>query len=296
MYEDGLSQQKIGAFFDRCHRTIGNVLKRNGVASRSPHNIVEESKIRNAVKDGSGLTRVCSESGYCPKTVKKYLGERTLRRQRRYDLDRGYFLSIDSPEKAYWLGFLLADGSVNKRLGRFAISLQARDSDHLSSLKEALSYSGPVNMKQVRPKNGKTYWKTEMTVCSREMKNNLESLGFALFKRGDTSILNIIRQDLIRYVVRGLFDGDGGLHLSSRRVAVSFVDAHRSVVEWMMDHFVKTLGINRKKIYSRRGKAWSFQYDRRTSCEEILDYIYGGGGPSLKRKYEKFLCLKSRNW
>ena len=44
-------------------------------------------------------------------------------------IDSSYFSKIDSPEKAYWLGFLFTDGSVDhyRSTGRIRLQLQEQD-------------------------------------------------------------------------------------------------------------------------------------------------------------------------
>ena len=51
-----------------------------------------------------------------------------------------YFSSIDSPEKAYWLGLLFTDGSVDHygHTGRIRLQLQEQDIDILEKFKEDL--------------------------------------------------------------------------------------------------------------------------------------------------------------
>ncbi|MEJ2251040.1 MAG: hypothetical protein P8Y97_15480 [Candidatus Lokiarchaeota archaeon] len=47
-------------------------------------------------------------------------------------LKSNFFKDINNKEKAYWLGFLCADGYINKtRKGRFGIELSSKDKNHL---------------------------------------------------------------------------------------------------------------------------------------------------------------------
>lgn len=52
-----------------------------------------------------------------------------------------YFSVIDSPIKAYWLGFLFTDGTVDhyQKTGRIRLQLQERDKEILEKFKEDLS-------------------------------------------------------------------------------------------------------------------------------------------------------------
>lgn len=52
-------------------------------------------------------------------------------RKRKYILNENYFESITTPEQAYWLGFLSADGYVNTAQGELELELQEQDQEHL---------------------------------------------------------------------------------------------------------------------------------------------------------------------
>ena len=56
-----------------------------------------------------------------------------------YDVD--YFKKIDTIEKAYWLGFIYADGyvSVGKQNYEFGIELQGSDYKHLKKFNKAIN-------------------------------------------------------------------------------------------------------------------------------------------------------------
>jgi hypothetical protein len=73
----------------------------------------------------------------------------------RYDLDESFFDRIDTEEKAYWLGFLGADGGIYK--GRISIQLAPRDKAHLSKLLGSLQANHPIREVSSTLRNGKTY-------------------------------------------------------------------------------------------------------------------------------------------
>jgi hypothetical protein len=67
--------------------------------------------------------------------------------QRKYTLDHGYFNVIDAPEKAYWLGFLTADGSVvGDDVSGWCVSLELAEYDagHVLKFARAMSTDAPV--------------------------------------------------------------------------------------------------------------------------------------------------------
>ena len=53
-------------------------------------------------------------------------------KKEKYTYNHNYFENIDTKEKAYWLGFIYADGNVNKAGSTLRINLQGKDHLHLA--------------------------------------------------------------------------------------------------------------------------------------------------------------------
>lgn len=72
---------------------------------------------------------------------------------RKHKLNKSYFASIDSEEKAYWLGFLMADGCVykgsSKNSYRLQINLSFNDRDCLEKLNESIESDYDIKDKYV---------------------------------------------------------------------------------------------------------------------------------------------------
>ena len=73
-----------------------------------------------------------------------------MARPRTYTLDEKYFDKIDSQNKAYILGFIYADGSINK--GCLNITLSNKDVEILEFIKDELKYSGKISIKKNKRK------------------------------------------------------------------------------------------------------------------------------------------------
>ena len=78
--------------------------------------------------------------------------------KRKYNCNYDYFKIIDTPEKAYWLGFIMADGCVmiSKRIRKLKtyetiqqryflkIALSSVDTQHLEKFNQCINSSYPV--------------------------------------------------------------------------------------------------------------------------------------------------------
>lgn len=144
------------------------------------------------------------------------LRENTPELWRTYSCDHHFFDEIDSEAKAYWLGFLLADGCVYHTQGGsdvVSINLQSRDEDHLGKLLESLasnhvirhsSFDNPL----VRNGEQRRHY-ARIDIASRELASALASHGI-VSRKTQGHITPEIREDLKRHFYRGYVDGDGG--------------------------------------------------------------------------------------
>lgn len=135
--------------------------------------------------------------------------------KRTYTLLEDVFETIDTEEKAYWLGFLYADGTTDLEKGRLKIALAEKDKTHLVKLKDFLGFNGTIKWYSRKPFNSKDYKyicqpQNELCIYSRELVRDLQSFGI-VSKRKEKGTMNIdnIPPGLIRHFWRGVFDGDG---------------------------------------------------------------------------------------
>ena len=85
----------------------------------------------------------------------------------RNTLIKDIFHIIDTEEKAYWLGFLYADGYVSK-YNQVEVSLALEDEDHLIKLKDFIN----TNTKIIKDDH-----RCRLLFCSKELVKDLANLG-----------------------------------------------------------------------------------------------------------------------
>ena len=69
---------------------------------------------------------------------------------RKYDLNENYFEKVDSPEKAYLLGLIYADGCNYTPTNTITFYFQEQDKHILEDIKRLLHYNSPL--KEIKPK------------------------------------------------------------------------------------------------------------------------------------------------
>ena len=206
-----------------------------------------------------------------------------------------YFSIIDNPEKAYWLGFLFTDGSVDhyKTSGRIRLQLQNADEEILHKYKEDLGLDCNL-IYDKRP--NKQCVSIEFT--DEQIFNDLSQYGIIPGKTYNTYNIpyeKIPKEFLPAYVL-GLFDGDGGLSYSkdfSTDVTLGFTSYYESIVndfQYIIDKILIPKEKSSKNIYT---SAWHTQWRGRLQVLNILNYLYDNCPRHLNRKYQKYLLLKN---
>ncbi len=132
---------------------------------------------------------------------------------RLYNRGNRFFENIDSEQKAYWLGFIYADGYVLDNV--FGINLAAKDREHLEAFKLATGIINPIHsmINQLTDENGitKFYPGVRVQVNDPEMINYLSKLGVREGKTYNVEFpdKNQVPKNLMSHFIRGFFDGDG---------------------------------------------------------------------------------------
>lgn len=237
------------------------------------------------------LKRTLTEMGlYAPRRYKKG-------GFRKYQIDQDYFKSIDSHEKAYFLGYLWADG-LNAKYGRSChttLSLHHKDTYILEYFRDLIYPTKDKPICFCKRRNKDTL--AVLALGTKEVYEDLLSLGMNNRKTVESHIPKIDEQYLMSFTL-GYFDGDGCIHLQkyvSKKDSDSFnLCANVSIVSnnTIMDEFINlfrergidfysvphnTVGYKRIHIYSYR------------NVKKFYDLVYANQKTFLKRKHDKFV-------
>lgn len=222
------------------------------------------------------IRKVLRQNNIHIKTVR----ERALEK---YPRDSFYFNKIDTREKAYWLGFLYADGCVSTN-NNLQISIKDSDYDHLDAFRKAI---GAINHKIVKTqKKDKFGW--HFSIRDKQLCDDLKAHGCIERK---SLILKFptkeqVPEEFIYDFLRGYFDGDGTISLDRRfqtpQVRVGFCGTFE-----FLQGVEKVLGLTNSLVKISIENSYSFNVQGNKKGKVILDKLYQNS-PSiyLKRKYD----------
>ena len=155
--------------------------------------------------------------GYCLPHKRQLWQKRELRPLqpqygRKYVIDHHFFDEIDTEEKAYWLGFITADGCIVSKCA-LAINLATVDAGHLEKLSISLSSDYPVRLgPSSKSPNGMARWYAN----SMPIVSALGALAVTP-RKSATALPWNGPAELMRHYWRGMVDGDGGISRFSVR-------------------------------------------------------------------------------
>lgn len=200
---------------------------------------------------------------------------------RKYKINENYFKIIDTEEKAYWLGFLYADGYIGESSGVIELSLCHEDEEHLLKFKHCLESNSPIKRKIVNLK-GKNYSSSRLCICNKNMIEDLISCGCVQNKSLVLNFPTFLEEELIHHFIRGYFDGDGSVGVYDGQLRFSLIGTKN-----LLNSCIHHMGLYSKKMQSQ-GKAYSISYHGNNIVTKIYNYLYENSSIYLNRKKLKF--------
>lgn len=217
----------------------------------------------------------------------KILDIKIINKQNDSDIKENIFDNINTEEKAYWLGFLYADGYISKD-GVIELGLQERDLEHIKKFKKFLNSKNKICYR----KNTKSY---RLSFRNKHMVKSLKDKGVInnkslILTYPDESILP---KYLTRHFIRGFFDGDGYLGIKNQNGKTT----GRLGITSGSPTFIKELikAMNWKELSIRKDKrnnSYVIEWSSFLTYFMLLE-LYNNSIIYLDRKYEKFLIIQT---
>lgn len=236
--------------------------------------------------------------------ISKNIGARSHREANsKYSFNENFFNQIDTEEKAYWLGFLIADGYITKRDNSYkiGIALSSCDIGHLEKLNKSLDSDYPIRTYEATKNSYSNNSYSRLIYSSKTMFNDLLKYNFVEHKTNilnppDLSLLNDFTSDFIR----GYFDGNGSIAHTNTEKSNSYAFKLVSTKEFLdfVNAYIKEkLGFSANKYYKRRDyqKVMSLEFGGNLKTQKILDLLYKDASIYLDRKYNRYIDLCNLN-
>lgn len=247
----------------------------------------KEHKTPSKVSEATGYPRTC-----ITRYAEKFnLYKKKYTRDKANYVDENYFEHIDSAEKAYFLGFIMADGNMYKSKQndkcQFSIKIKNTDKNILLKFANAIGFNSEKIIERKEYRNGTETWCAEMKIYNKVFCQHLINKGIVPRKTGKEFMPDmkaIYKKDFIR----GFIDGDGWIGKSHPQVGYcsSSFELVSAITKYLRKELDIELGIQKQ----------SGVYLCKTSSKKkvfrILKHLYYDNCISLDRKYEQAVKTK----
>lgn len=285
-----------------CYHTVSKVLKENGIKTIKPK-LVPRSTIKEAAKYYSeneiSIINCAKKFKIGKNTLYDYLKENDLIKndknyQKDITYDKNFFDSIDSEEKAYWLGFIMADGYTrldkNNNPAQMSIEIGKKDIEILNAFKKNIKSNHIIRERSRKTCTGKISEICSITISSQHLTSKLISYGVIPNKTYIGFINEEIfsdNEELIFHYLRGYSDGDGTINKRKGNYVFKLVIKSESILDTIANWIKKYCNID-PKITIYEG-AYRLSIQNKKDCFIFLEKLYKNANIYLDRKHQNYL-------
>lgn len=191
-----------------------------------------------------------------------------------------YFQNIDSPQKAYILGFIAADGYIvqsNPSSITLGIQINKPDIEVLEFIKQEIGFEKDITF----PNDSMC----RITLSNKELVQDLFNLGITQRKSKTlTNILPKIPKHFHKDFISGYLDGDGCIVVNKNPNITTILVSFRGTKEFLQG-FIDTMELT--NYYFHFNKTWILSFAKK---EEVYKFytLYSSSCFNLSRKINKF--------
>ena len=221
-----------------------------------------------------------------------------FKRKKKNEINENYFEKIDTPEKAYWLGFIMADGCIyhykDSDKVQFEIKIKSTDGKHLERFAKSIDFDiSKIKYGEAKRKNTvckyakiRTYNKT---FCENLIKHGIFD------QKSGKEIFPKMPEEFKRDFIRGFIDGDGSIMIDNNSGVYIYSTSEKIIDEILFflqsKNFVmykRTAVYNTYTMYSLRSSK------KNNNLKNLLEYLYYDNCIALTRKLKRANILKNR--
>ena len=238
------------------------------------------------------------------KTLEQYNIPRTGVGHRKYFLNEHYFDVIDTPNKAYILGFFYADGCNLQKKSTISMSLEEKDKEILEKIRLEIGSERPLEFieQSKRKDEGNDYHYNDMWILllfSSYMCKVLKQHGMTPQKSLTLQFPKHLDKSLLSHFVRGYFDGDGGFcpHYTKKGwfQALVTITSTEDFCKDCLNIIREQAGIDGGGVYdasSHNGITKVLSISGTNQVNKFFEWLYKDADLYMKRKYDLYMqCL-----
>ena len=232
------------------------------------------------------INNLLRRNGYAAKSASEL--------KRKYPIVEDFFDKINTEEKAYFLGFLYADGYNNTDRNSVNLSLKEDDKEILEILNNLLQPNKPLQYVEIKTTNSSNQYR--LVIANKHISQKLVELGCGKAKTHNLKFPTEeqVPSHLIRHFIRGYFDGDGSVSGDKQKqfCLVGTIDFLLPLQQILIEE----LGFSETKLEQRHkdrdNNIRSLRYCGINQCITFRDWLYKDATIYLERKKKIFDSYK----
>jgi transposase len=270
--------------FDITQKRVLDILYQEGVFDRKNYKgkvcNFSESQVERIIelykKDNVSSNKIGEKYGVGQGIITNLLKNNGINVRRRGKVNDKAFSGELDEHKAYFIGFLMADGCVYKRGDSYSINLQVseRDEDIIFKFKDFLGAGNKIQYIDTKLKNADRM--VGISVSSHDIAEDLEAFNVSTNKTGDCFATECLKFN--KNFWRGMVDGDGSLCVSDVNVILSLCNSSEKLLKQFKSFCLRYCNFDRQvtRSFSLSGKC----------AEKMAEVLYKDSNIYLERKYK----------
>jgi hypothetical protein len=251
-----------------------------------PRTTLPEQNIIDDYLKGEGSPTLGKRYGISPETIRNILNRNGIPRRSKsdngrlssnFDIDESVFDTIDSHEKAYWLGFLITDGNIYN--GTISLHLAIKDIEHLYLFRTFMKSNHLVH------EIHRTHDSCRIRFKSQKLCTSLAKHGIVPNKSFVTEFAKNIPKEFLSSYVLGILDGDGCFRINKACNTLMFTitSASSDFIRELQALLISECFLNKTKISKYKNKH-TLIYAGTKQIFRICCFIYQTNTSHLARK------------
>jgi len=291
--ESGTTIAEMCKILDLKRATLEDKLRDMGLTTKVEVINFSEADIDRVLlmsRNGSTQKEIAKSFGISLVSLQRQLAK-TDTTTKKYKVRHNYFETIDTEEKAYFLGLMYADGSNTATQNQIKLKLLAEDSYILIRFAQALTYG--VDLPPLTVEITDSSSMKSLQISSPQICSDLTKWGCMQSKSHILEFPTFLNEELMRHFIRGYFDGDGSIfnklraNKVDRYVAVNFTGNFQFITS--LKEYIGNILDSSVKV-GTNNESFQIVYSAYKDVNILRDYFYNNSSEDLRliRKFKKF--------
>ncbi len=246
-------------------------------------------------QDGFSTWKIGEAFGYLNVCVINNLKKAGLTLRNRSDanktisINREYWDVVDTPTKAYLLGFFYADGNMHN--DSFTIALQERDKYVLEDMAKEMGYTGELSFRKKQAPNKQNMW--ALRIHDKVFAESLRRIGIVARKTSNLEFPKFLDKNLVYAFLHGISDGDGCISVYDKRSLTYSLAGSEQMILDVQQIIKNDLGLDLKFRHITGSKGKTGTLTGRSALTFLHKMYLSGSKFCLSRKKDKFFDFLS---